>query len=260
MIELATSGPEDDIQLQAMLNERNPVVNAQERMRSLTEQCRICNLPIETIQAARLSHSKLWKSKAEEGVRPELIVLSHCQEEGYSGCWCEGGTLKLLMKAAGFPVLVKYNFFHDRGDARTRFFEAQCTILKDHLRELVDRIATAPLEEIADAAEEILGEHTVREFFPRVNREFLLQLGKVLGSELLAKIAQIFVTQPYDFRAGWPDLTLLKDSAVRFVEVKTTDLLRTEQIRIIENFSKPLGLDFAIAHLVASPSPRTANG
>src|ERR1051325_3776691 len=154
------------------------------------------------------------------------------------------------MKAAAFPVLVKWNYFHDRADARTRFFEAQCTLLKGHEVELLDRIATAPLDQIESAAAEILNEAFIQAAFPRVKLDLIIQLHRALGSELVAKIAQIFVTNPYAFRAGWPDLTLFKDGFVRFVEVKTTDLLRAEQTRIIQNFAQPLRLNLAIAHVV----------
>jgi hypothetical protein len=216
----------------------------------LPEQCAFYGVAIETICSAVGSKPRARKYGGEELDHPELAALAHYQEAAYTGSWCEGGTLKLLMKAAAFPVLVKWNYFHDRADARTRFFEAQCTLLKGHEAELLDRIATAPLGQIESAAAEILNEAFIQAAFPRVKLDLIIQLHKALGSELVAKIAQIFVTNPYAFRAGWPDLTLFKDGFVRFVEVKTTDLLRAEQTRIIQNFAQPLKLNFAVAHVV----------
>ncbi|WP_371264495.1 VRR-NUC domain-containing protein, partial [Salmonella enterica] len=37
----------------------------------------------------------------------------------------------------------------------------------------------------------------------------------------------------YQYRSGWPDLTLIRDKSIKFVEVKTTDNLHKSQLTTI---------------------------
>lgn len=217
----------------------------------LTQQCAACGLSVETIAARRTADSKLWEHSAALYKDPEEVALSFYKRRGYDGCWCEGGTLNLLMKSASFPVLVRYNSFADRQDARRRYFEAQCTILAAKGTEILDAIATASLGQVSLAAMEILRDPAIRQYYPRVRLEFLLTLWKTLGPARLAEIARIFLSRPYDYRAGWPDLTLVGNDGLRFVEVKTTDLLHESQLRVFEMFAKPLALNFSVAHVTS---------
>jgi len=216
----------------------------------LTQQCAAYGLSVETITAQRTADSMLWRLSDKLHKDPEEIALIFYRSRGYDGCWCEGGTLNLLMKCASFPVLVRYNSFGERQDARRRYFEAQCTILAARGNEILDAISTASFGQVSLAAMEILRDPFVRQCYPRVRLEFVLALWKTLGAARLAEIARIFVSKPYDYRAGWPDLTLFGDDSLRFVEVKTTDLLHKSQLRVLEMFAKPLALNFSVAHVI----------
>jgi hypothetical protein len=217
----------------------------------LARQCTTYGLRVETIAAQRTADTKLWQHPKVVFRHPEEIALSFYKDRGYCGCWCEGGTLNLLMKAACFPVLVRYNSFGERQDARSRYFEAQCTILASRAREILDAISTASLGEVSLAAMEILREPFIHQCYPRVRLEFVLALWKALGAARLAEIARIFLSRPYDYRAGWPDLTLIGSDGLRFVEVKTTDLLQKNQLRVLEMFAKPLALNFSVARVTS---------
>ena len=52
-------------------------------------------------------------------------------------------------------------------------------------------------------------------------------------------LANQFQMDPYRFRSGWPDLTLVNGEYIEFVEVKTTDKLHYSQIDTI-SFMKDL--------------------
>jgi hypothetical protein len=218
----------------------------------LPVQCSVWGVSVEVVPAIYEPKTRQWIYAGIGVEHPEEIGLLHYQNRGYEGCWCEGGTLNLLMKAACYPVLIKYNTFSDRQDARRRFFEAQCTILASRGSEILRAIRRAGFSEIEQAAAEILGDEFIQEYYPRVRTEFVCKLWKVLGAERLAEITRIFLTRPYDYRSGWPDLTLINDRQLRFVEVKTSDLLHRNQFRILETFGKPLGLKFSVAQIVAS--------
>ena len=52
---------------------------------------------------------------------------------------------------------------------------------------------------------------------------------------------------------GWPDLTLLRGTELKFVEVKTTDRLHGSQVDTYLNVAVPLGLKFEIVQLIDEP-------
>ena len=177
-------------------------------------------------------------------------MLTRYQGQGFVGSWCEGGTLNLLMKSAAFPVLVRHNSFHSRSDARSRFFEAQAVILAVHREEILAAIGSADQPQVLQAAEEILSDSLVRGWYPNVSLPNILRLWEALGPRQLKDIARLFLASSYNYRAGWPDLTLVRGHEVRFVEVKTTDLIHASQRRIIQAFATPLRLDFSVAQVV----------
>jgi hypothetical protein len=59
------------------------------------------------------------------------FVAAQLAAVGFRCCWCEGGSLNLLMKAAALDVLVRRNIFGDREDAIRRFLEAQFLTIID---------------------------------------------------------------------------------------------------------------------------------
>lgn len=74
---------------------------------------------------------------------------------------------------------------------------------------------------------------------------------QVAGHDLLHRIASTFARDPYEYRRGWPDLTVWKDGQLRFVEVKAPgDVLGKSQKTIAATFGAPLGLDFSLAAVV----------
>ncbi|MGI8437833.1 MAG: hypothetical protein ACR2NX_13185 [Chthoniobacterales bacterium] len=206
-------------------------------------------LPAEIIGATEIPGCKSWRYGTETYTRPEELVLAVYRSRGFEGCWCRGGTVNLMMKSASFPVLVRYNSFASRDDARRRFFEAQCTVLADKADEIIRTIAEATLEEVSAAANEILCDPFIRNYYPQVKHDFLLTVWKTLGAATIAEIARVFLSKPYDYRSGWPDLTLVGADGLRFVEVKTNEGLQSAQWRIVRAFARPLGLKFSMARV-----------
>lgn len=236
----------------------------------LTKQCATYDLPIDIIPGIRLPGSKrLWMNKNGIGVQPEIIALLSYESAGYQAFWCQGSTLLFLMKAACFSVMSEYKSWSSlegnetvwhsskiqTQDNQERYrttvgcilFEALCLCFADHHDEIVNAIKVATTEEIEKFSIEFIDTNCL---FRYVKIKNVLALWHAIGSDLLAKIARIFVTGNYDYRSGWPDLILVRDNKFRFVEVKTTDLFHANQIRIINTFAKPLNLPFSVAHVV----------
>lgn len=239
-------------------------------MSKLTKQCADHNLPIEIITATRMHGSKkLWINNDGVGVPPEIIAQNYYKSKGYKAFWCEGKTLLYLMKVASFAVMSHYKSWlskeggeavwhsskvqpHDDCEYYRRtvscvLFEALCLMFADHHYEIVEAIRTTTTEEVKKYAKEHI---KLNSLYSCVKVSNVVALWHAVGSELLAEIAQIFVKRNYDYRSGWPDLTLVRGNNFRFVEVKTTDLLHANQIQIINSFAKPLNLPFSVAHVV----------
>jgi len=232
-------------------------------MSGITQQCFQFTLPVEELRARGLVDAggrTRWVSRSGQSVEPELLAIEHYASDGWSGSWCEGGTLILAMKSAALPFLIKHNSFGDPADAITRYFEAQCHILRDRHEGLLAHIQDARRRHMRKMATRLLTDTFVRSRYPRVTLSGILALWEALGQETFLKIAELFLTDPYRFRAGWPDLTLVRDNSVRFVEIKTTDMLRASQIAIVEHFAQPIGLDFRVCHVQHSHMESIAIG
>jgi hypothetical protein len=63
------------------------------------------------------------------------------------------------------------------------------------------------------------------------------------------------MTDPYSYRDGLPDLTIVKDDHFTLIMVKTTGSLHESQLRIIKNFIQPHSLPFFVLQIVKAPGP-----
>ncbi len=225
---------------------------------ALRKQCAQIGWPLSVEYANRAIGIDGWLSASGTAVGPEELVLERFRAAGQVGCWCEGGSINLLMKAATLEVLARRNAFNDRQDAVRRFFEAQCTILSAYQAEVIASIAIVNELTFSTAAAELCTDAFIRSTYPRVTAGFLLLLWGVLGRDRLSTIATKFFEKPYDYRAGWPDLTLVDGCGVHFVEVKTSDKMHPSQVRFAKEVAAPLGLRCAVYQVKATPDHSSA--
>jgi hypothetical protein len=197
----------------------------------------------------------------------ERAVLSHFESQGWRGYWREGGLLLSLIKSMSFKSL-DY-------DERTRYIEALYTLAAQPqsgrpytVSDLLACVAAATPEQIArnfdhmnsrgpfhEVHENWSSSNTssIQDAYPGLERWMLLELFQVAGTDLLHRIATIFATDPYEFRRGWPDITMWKDGQLRFVEVKAPgDSLGKSQKTIAQHFALPLGLDFTMIDVLTT--------
>ncbi len=89
------------------------------------------------------------------------------------------------------------------------------------------------------------------DFFPHLREWHFLELFEHLGRERLHDIAEVFSRDPYEYRKGWPDLTLWRDGEVVFKEVKAPgDQLHASQRKTIRDVLVPLGYSVTIVDVV----------
>ena len=79
----------------------------------------------------------------------------------------------------------------------------------------------------------------VQEAYPELTEAAIGSIFTALGGKALREITRTIAEDPYQYRAGWPDLTLAKGENMLWVEVKTTDKLHMSQI-ITMTKMKPL--------------------
>ena len=204
---------------------------------SLVKQCEFMELKLKTI-------------KLEYYERPEFAMLSYFKSLGYIGVSCEGGGLLTILKALMLDKLSKYNPFNNREDACSRYLEAQFVSLKDQLKEIISEINIVPKERFIKNFQEIISTPYITSTYPELSTDFASSMFDAIDKKTFTRVANKFAEDPYKFRNGWPDITLIKNGVVEFIEVKTSDKLHENQLMTIPVMRKILPFDFYVFKLI----------
>ena len=186
-------------------------------------------------------------------VKPEKRALTWARLDGWQGAACEGGTLFTLMKAAALPALIRRAHRDPlighlaNSTACSAYLEAQLQGGDPH--EVAEEIRHATSAGVRKAFASIYRGYIVEQF-PGLTADLMAALFQALGGELLAKLVLAIGSDPYRYRKGWPDLTLVRGGVVRFVEVKTSDRLHASQLITIPFIARTLGKErFSVVQL-----------
>lgn len=216
------------------------------KKQSLAKHCETLGIPFEVIPLPRDDQG--WRVGNSFFKRPERAALQLFTNKGWQGTHIEGGPILLTMKAAGLDWLIANNTFNDKEDAIRRYLEASIHIGSAKADGFISCVASCNEKSFIKNFEEIYADEFIQSWFPMLTTNGILNLYRTLGSRL-TDIARIFVTRPYDLRAGWPDLCLVKDNRMQFVEVKTTDNLHYSQYDVINSILKPLEFPIKVVKL-----------
>lgn len=203
----------------------------------LAKQCEQVGINLETL---KLSYQG----------RPEAALLKHYEEQGYTGVNYEGTGILTVIKALALDKLADLNYFHDRNDACTRYLEAQLTILRDSTSEIISSIKRTTKERFISNFKEIIEKPRIKSDYPYLSIEFASKLFDAIGKETFVNILAKLAEEPYTYRNGWPDLTLVKGKEVLFIEVKTTDKLHESQLITIPEMRTILPSEFKVCKVV----------
>ncbi len=216
---------------------------------TLKEQCASIGWPLHTLPAIR--HAKQdWSLGDAMGLHPEEVVELSLVAEGKQCCWCEGKSVSVLLQAATLPVLARLNIFGDREDAVKRAFEAQLTLLAKHQEEIIACCAEASHQALDSNINGICSNTLVQEFYPNLRAPFVRLLAQVVSPELRVALLQTFFSKPYEYRSGWPDLTVVDGAHLSFVEVKTTEKFHESQFRFAREIAAHHGLECSVTQVV----------
>ena len=197
----------------------------------------IAQLPLaEQCLKLDITHEKI--EGLPYGKKPEIDALNHLSTQGFVGAYCEGGPVLLLIRAAALDVLAQFNIF-GRNDACTRFTEAQLTAYKESSDLILAAIRNTDVAQVDRNFKEIYAYPEIPKYYPGLTADTMSLLFIAIGAARLAVITAAMMESPGSYRAGWPDLTMVKGSDMHWVEIKTTDRLHMSQIMTIFRM-KPL--------------------
>lgn len=221
-------------------------------------------IPFEEISLFR-GPEKGWTCPQSGGfLSVEEAVLSHYKMDGWRGYSGEGGLLLNLIKAMSFKEVGYRNratyiealyfqnvaFEEDRFDKATmleQVLKADQGMVEKNFEVMASRETT--VERYAGIRSS--NSTSMLDFFPGLERWMFVELLSAAGNTLMHAIASKFAQAPYEYRRGWPDITMWRDGELRFVEVKGPgDRLHESQKKIIAEFAKPLGLHFTLAGIL----------
>lgn len=199
----------------------------------LTKQCSELRLELKNIN---LSY---------EG-KVETALLNYYQSLGYYGSSLEGIGISTVLKALMLDKLAIYNAFEDRVDACSRYLEAQFTILENKVDEIIMSIPSVSKNKYLNNFKEIINNAYIASCYPELSIDFANAMYDAINSEIFIKVAKKMAENPYLYRKGWPDLTLVKGNEVLFIEVKTNDKLHESQLITIPAMREVLPYNFSV--------------
>lgn len=229
---------------------------------SLVEQCSLLGVAYEKLHPADMERACV--ERPLDGTQcVEEFSFNYFANAGWAGDCGEGSSLHLLMHVVrslleeqgimyhnywyralsrkGCPNGIHMRALIDEGEAKLIEHEANSILEPSRLAATYDawslKPRNYPLPRKANA-----------EMFPL--RDFLA----VCAALTPANLASMVKLDVLGYRgAGWPDLTLQKQSHLRFVEVKQgTDKFTHRQAYWIRNYAIPLALDFQVLHVEPS--------
>lgn len=234
---------------------------------SLPKQCESLGIPLEILV---LDHTREgWIVDGVAYRNPELAAFTNFRAQGYDGMHCEGSAVISLMKCACLDYFSerawigvqkqKLQESESRIYACTGGFDGLCNMHEENIDEILATISLATDAIMQKHIQEFVSAVTgggvyegITGFFSVMTEQGLWAIWKALGAVGLAKFAQIYLQEdPSDFRAGWPDLTIVKDVNLRFVEVKTSDKIHASQLDTFRGLLFPAGANVSVLKLTA---------
>ncbi|EHA6959117.1 VRR-NUC domain-containing protein [Vibrio parahaemolyticus] len=181
--------------------------------------------------------------------KPEIALLNNYKSVGYVGSSLEGIGMFTVLKALMLDKLAEHNIYQSRADACGRYLEAQLTILEDRAEEIIWSMADVNEKRYVANFNEIITTPFIAHEYPELSLEFGLAIFRAIDVSTFISLAKLIVTEPYSYRSGWPDLTLIKNDTVLFVEVKTSDKLHASQIATIPAIRNILPYEFKVVKI-----------
>jgi len=216
---------------------------------TLADQSRVLSLTLlcSDVSREKISNKEVWRLDEQVFHRVEDVALALLRRDGWQGLADEGGiahaTVSLIRRAVerntGVNITALLSSALAAGDAKANWQAIHEYVETD----LDDNWIYRALHEDSDwAVHTLCKEGTI---------ESMKTAWTGLGATFFARLVVHSLKHTRGVLSGWPDLTLWKDTAVRFVEVKQKDKLHRNQAYWIRNIARPLGLDVSVLRVRA---------
>nr|MBC8391926.1 hypothetical protein [Deltaproteobacteria bacterium] len=219
------------------------------------EQCRFLGIPYQKHKAKwdtygfdrfnwYCEHKKDW-------VYPEDFVLNRYIADGWQGVNCEGRFIHTILKLLTQNELSGYwtsDYFY-----LTEAAHYSDDNLKHHqkrLQESIPNFQASTEKDLIERFEHCKNPQPESDEYGRPmpcfhhatdwSTDLIVGAYRALGKEVLFEILRQLIVGGEKRRYGWPDLTIVKNGQIKFIEVKTIDRLGKAQIELWDCILKPL--------------------
>lgn len=227
---------------------------------------KIAKLPLaEQCRQLDIAHEKL--DGLPYGKKPEIDALNYFAAQGFVGAYCEGWLILLLIHAAALNIFTQLSpkRFLSVYKYRTTGFLApisrehacdggavgQLHVYHEDSDLILNAIRNADVDQVVRHFQEIYT--NPRNYYPQnypgLTAGMISSMFAAIGAERLAQITAAIIENPYSYKSGWPDLTMVKGSDMFWVEIKTTDRLHTSQIMTISRMKSLLPGEVRVVQL-----------
>ncbi len=193
----------------------------------LREQCSVLDIPVEAVQFHR---------KYDD---PAVDGMYYMMGRGHRCSYEEGAVLRKVLYSSYFhrlPEVTKEGWKHFMEGISTMPLAIGLGLFdfEDYVKDY-STIADDLKETVATVTHDTFLRN-YRALFKKgycwlgADERFAAKLFDKLGNERLKMILDTFLVDPYAFSRGWPDLTVIGDEDVSFVEVKENDKLTVSQL------------------------------
>jgi VRR-NUC domain len=213
------------------------------------------------------ANNKKWSTfRSSELMSLEAASLGLLKLPEWNGYASEGSLILNVIKAASFKELPQRNqktYIEALYAQNVAFDEDRytCNELIQNIRDSDVALVTRNIEvmfnseiktinfELNLARLTFISEGNIKDYFPDLYPEIMIDFYISIGRERLSKIAELFAEDPYEYRKGWPDLTLWdpESGQIIFREIKAPgDKIRPSQKKMIEKILLPLGYNVGV--------------
>jgi len=199
----------------------------------LFKQCEELKLPLHKIDLA-------YSGKVE------IALLKHFEKDGYIGAYIEGKAVFTILKGYLLKELTKFNHLDSKEDAAFRYLEASLSLTKEHINAYLHEIENIEKSTFIENMKYILNIPFIQKDCPGFTLEFAVAFFEALDRQILKDLLLEMIKDPYKYRNGWCDITLIRDKELHFIELKTSDKLHENQIFTIPKIRNILPYDFCI--------------
>lgn len=216
---------------------------------SLPRQCASVGISLDVLH-----------TEPQPKVGPELYAYHWYVQQGYVGSHCEAGGFGTAIKALCLDRLTRESVFYGthidaREDACLRGVATLSQMSSAQLALVCDDILKTKKSEYLSFFSEINSYSLIRKWHPGLTEEFADHLFDAVPKDHFVRLAR-WIALDHSHHAGWPDLTLVRNNRLKFVEVKTRDKLHHSQLIAIPALMREIDADVSVLQILSEVSNR----